>query len=72
MGKFKTVKEAREAVQEILGSNMTIVCVRYDEREPGTEVISFTPKGIYWIVKFYEDGDIGYASMDWADHLQFV
>ena len=72
MGRFMSVKEARAAVQEILGGDMTIVCIRYDEYEPGTEVVSFDPKGVYWMIKFYEDGNIGYAAMDWVCNMQFI
>lgn len=71
-GKFQSVKEAREAVREILGNEMVIVCVRYDDCTQATEVVSVTPRGIYWMVKFYNDGMIGYGTMDFFSNLQFM
>lgn len=63
--KFKSVKEAREAVREVLGHDMELVCIRYDEEEEASEVVCVSEKGIYWIVKFYSDGEIGYSQMHW-------
>lgn len=72
MGRFKTVKEVRAAAREVLADDMTLVCIRYDEYEPGWEVVSFDPKGIYWMLKFYDDGNTGLAAMDWASNMQFI
>lgn len=71
--RFASVKEAREAVREVLGRDeITVVCIRYDEWEPGSEVVCFDDHGGYWMVKFYDDGEIAYGAMDWTTNMQWV
>lgn len=64
MMKFKDLKEAQQAVNDLLGRNLKAMCMRYDDLARATEVISVTNNGLYWIVRFYDDGDIGYGLMD--------
>lgn len=70
VGKFKDLEEAQAAVRELLGHEMTALCMRIDDHEPGTEVVAITPRGVYWMVKFYDDGMVGFGMMSWD--LSFV
>ncbi len=72
MLRFKSLAEAEAAVNDILGNNSRAVCMRYDDGEPGTEVVSVTGSGFYWMVKFYDDGEIAYGMMDWFTNMQFA
>lgn len=63
--KFKDLKEAQRAIQELLGHEMTALCMRVDDYEPGTEVVAVSPRGVYWMIKFYEDGDVSCGTMSW-------
>lgn len=64
-GKFQKIEEAQAAVRELLGMDMTVVCVRYDSYEWTTEVVAVTSNGVYWMVKYFDDGMVGYGTMNW-------
>lgn len=59
------VKDAKDRVRELLGNDTEVVCVREDTYEPATEVVTVNSNGIYCMVKFYEDGMVGYGVMNW-------
>jgi len=65
MTRFKNLKEAQQAVNEVLW-DVTAMFVRRDTyNNENTEVICVSGNGVYWIVKFYDDGDIGYGIMSY-------
>lgn len=70
MARFKNLEEAQQAVNEVL-YNLKALFYRYDTySNDRTEVICISENGVYWIVDFFEDGDIGFGIMNYE--LDFI